>query len=105
MAIAYYRPLLGVPGVEFMLHRTTLYNSIFIYDDEMLINQHVYGVYGYMAPILHLRRVEGGDLFSMYAQSLERVWEMAYPYTPTPESDGARLPDRQDDVDQRAGVV
>src|SRR5262249_11583632 len=38
MALAYYLPLLGAPGVEYHLHRTTLYNSIFIYDDEMLIN-------------------------------------------------------------------
>ncbi len=26
----------------------TLYNSIFVYDDEMLINHHIYGMYGYM---------------------------------------------------------
>lgn len=82
MAIAYYRPLLGVPNIEFRLHRTTLYNSIFIYDNQMLINQHAYGVYGYMAPILHLRKVEGGDLFDMYAQSLERVWQESYPFEP-----------------------
>lgn len=79
MAIAYYRPLVGTPNIEFRLHRTTLYNSIFVYDDEMLINQHAYGVYGYMAPILHLRRVTGGDLFDMYADSLDRVWNASYP--------------------------
>ena len=50
MALAYYLPLAGVPGVEFRLQSETLYNSIFVYDDEMLINQHVYGMYGYMAP-------------------------------------------------------
>lgn len=78
MAIAYYRPLFDLPGIEFRLHRTTLYNSIFRFDDQMLINQHAYGVYGYLAPILHLHRVEGGDLFDMYAQSFERVWKVAY---------------------------
>ncbi|WP_412540233.1 XRE family transcriptional regulator [Longispora sp. K20-0274] len=82
MALAYYRPLLGVPGVEFHLHRTTLYNSIFQYDDQMLVNTHVYGVYGYMAPIVHLRRVEGEDLFDTYAGSFERIWEVSYPYRP-----------------------
>ncbi len=82
MAISYYRPLLGVPNIEFRLHRTTLYNSIFIYDDQMLINQHAYGVYGYMAPILHLRKTEGGDLFGMYCESFERVWEQSYTYRP-----------------------
>ncbi len=59
MALTYYAPLVGIPGVEFRLQRTTLYRSIFVYDEEMLINQHVYGMYGYMAPILHLRRIDG----------------------------------------------
>ncbi|SHH13470.1 XRE family transcriptional regulator [Streptoalloteichus hindustanus] len=80
MALAYYSPLLHVPGVHFHLHRTTLYNSIFRFDDQMLVNQHVYGTYGYVAPILHLRRMEGGDLFETYAKSFERVWEVSYPF-------------------------
>jgi transcriptional regulator with XRE-family HTH domain len=79
MALTYYSPLVGVPGVEFMLHRTSLYNSIFRFDDQMLVNQHLYGTYGYIAPILHLRRVEGGDLFDTYLASFERVWETAAP--------------------------
>jgi len=99
MAIAYYRPLLGVPGIEFRLHRTTLYNSIFVYDDQMLINQHAYGVYGYMAPILHLRQVNGGDLFDMYTRSLERVWEMAYPYVPTEPSGSTPAPGTEHGTD------
>jgi hypothetical protein len=72
-------PLAGASGVEFLLQKETLYNSIFVYDDEMLINQHAYGVYGYMAPILHLRRMEGGDFFGMYIKSFERVWEVSSP--------------------------
>lgn len=79
MALAYYSPLVGIPGVEFRLQHVTLYNSIFVYDDEMLINQHVYGMYGYMAPILHLRHIEGGDFFNMYIRSYERVWETGAP--------------------------
>jgi len=79
MALSYYSPLVGVPGIQFSLHRTCLYNSIFRYDDEMLVNQHVYGTYGYLAPILHLRRVQGGDLFDTYVQSFERVWETGVP--------------------------
>jgi len=31
----------------FHLHQTALYNSIFRYDDQMLVNQHIYGTYGY----------------------------------------------------------
>ncbi|MGH3647010.1 MAG: hypothetical protein ACRDTM_07530 [Micromonosporaceae bacterium] len=82
MALAYYRPLLGVEGVTFHQHQTALYNSIFRYDDQMLINQHALGTYGYMAPILHLRRVEGADLFDTYMKSFERAWEVSYAYEP-----------------------
>jgi phosphatidylserine/phosphatidylglycerophosphate/cardiolipin synthase-like enzyme len=79
MALSYYAPLVGYPGVEFRLQDATLYNSIFVYDDEMLVNQHCYGMYGYMAPILHLRHVEGGDFFDMYIKSFERAWEISSP--------------------------
>lgn len=74
MALAYYRPLVDVEGIEFRLHGTSLYNSIFRYDDQMLVNQHIYGTYGYIAPILHLRKVAGGDLFETYMKSFELVW-------------------------------
>jgi hypothetical protein len=74
MALAYYRPLVDVAGIEFRLHGTSLYNSIFRYDDQMLVNQHIYGTYGYIAPILHLRKVPAGDLFDTYMKSFELVW-------------------------------
>jgi hypothetical protein len=74
MALAYYRPLVDVEGIEFRLHGTSLYNSIFRYDDQMLINQHIYGTYGYIAPILHIRKMAGGDLFETYMKSFELVW-------------------------------
>jgi hypothetical protein len=79
MALSYYAPLADVPGVDFRLQSETLYNSIFAYDDEMLINQHVYGMYGYMAPVRHLRRMDGGDFFDMYLRSFDRVWEISQP--------------------------
>jgi hypothetical protein len=74
MALAYYRPLVDIDGIEFRLHGTSLYNSIFRYDDQILVNQHVYGTYGYLAPILHLRKVPSGDLFETYMRSFELVW-------------------------------
>lgn len=75
MALAYYRPLVGVEGIEFRLHRTSLYNSIFRYDNQMLVNQHIYGAYGYIAPILHLRRMAGADLFETYIRSFDLIWQ------------------------------
>jgi transcriptional regulator with XRE-family HTH domain len=76
-ALVNYSSLFGLPGLEFRLHSTTLYNSIYRADDEMLANGHIYGVGAYMAPVLHLQRVPGGELFDTYAESIERVWESA----------------------------
>ncbi|MEW2546579.1 XRE family transcriptional regulator [Streptomyces sp. NPDC047002] len=78
-ALLNYAPLFGLPGVEFRLHDTTLYNSIYRADDEMLTNGHLYGVGAYMAPVLHIQRVPGGELFDSFTESLERVWQAARP--------------------------
>ncbi len=53
--------------------------SVSATNDEMLIYQHVYGMYGYMAPVLHLHRMDGGDFFDMYIRSFGRVWETSPP--------------------------
>ena len=72
--LALYGPLRGVDGVELRYHTTALYNSIYVFDDEMLVNTHDYGVTAPHAPVLHLRRLSGGDLFDTYSDSYDRVW-------------------------------
>ena len=74
-----YRSLRGFAGVEIRLHDTILYNSIYRADDQLLVNTHVYGVPAANAPVLHLRRVAGGDMVATYADSFERVWSGARP--------------------------
>jgi hypothetical protein len=78
LALMHYRPLLGLPGIEVNVHQTTLYNSIYRFDDEMLVNAHVWGVNAYNAPLMHLRRL-GGGLFDTYAASFEAVWQTSQP--------------------------
>ena len=43
-ALAMYRPLRSVEGVEFRFHSTVLYNSIYRADDQVLVNTHLYGL-------------------------------------------------------------
>ncbi|MHC0432025.1 helix-turn-helix domain-containing protein [Streptomyces sp. O3] len=88
-ALVNYAPLFRLPSVEFRLHNTTLYNSIYRVDNELLANGHVYGVGAYMAPVLHLQRVPGGELFDTYAESVERVWETARRITSPTDYEGA----------------
>lgn len=75
----YLRPLLNVPGIEARRHGTTLYASMFRFDDDLLINNHLYGAPANHSPVTHLHRVLGGRLFDAALASLERVWEVAQP--------------------------
>jgi uncharacterized protein DUF5919 len=78
-ALAFYKPLADVPGVEVRCHATTLYNSIYRFDDEMLVNTHVYGFMAAHAPVMHIRRLSGGDLFETYSESFDSVWSASKP--------------------------
>ncbi|WP_260636023.1 helix-turn-helix domain-containing protein [Streptomyces angustmyceticus] len=79
LALMHYRPLLGVPGIEIRTHGTTLYNSLYRSDDQLLANAHVWGVNAYAAPVWHLRRSGYGGIFDTYARSFEAVWTTAKP--------------------------
>jgi transcriptional regulator with XRE-family HTH domain len=78
-ALVLYRPLRNVDGIEFRLHTTVLYNSIYRADDQILVNTHIYNFPAAQAPVLHLRRVAGGSMVSTYLESFERVWDGATP--------------------------
>jgi len=60
----YLRGVLGLPGVEVRTHGTTLYNSLFRFDQDLLVNGHAYGAVAGQSPVLHLRRVPGGLFIS-----------------------------------------
>ncbi|WP_406197493.1 helix-turn-helix domain-containing protein [Streptomyces europaeiscabiei] len=79
LALMHYRPLVGVPGIEVRTHATTLYNSIYRADDQVLVNAHVWGVNAFGAPVWHLRRSRAGGMFDTYADSFDAVWTTATP--------------------------
>ncbi len=78
-ALVPYTPLVGVAGVEMRFHSSTLYNSLFRFDDELIVNAHVFGVPGPHAPALHLKKLGAGDLFDLYSRSFVGVWKLARP--------------------------
>jgi transcriptional regulator with XRE-family HTH domain len=78
-ALAWYRPVLRTPNLEVRFHSTVLYNSILRFDDQMLVNAHIYGMPAFRAPVLHLRKITGGPLFSTYAECFDKVWDDARP--------------------------
>jgi len=64
---------------EIRLHDTLLYNSIYRFDDDMIVNTHGYGILAAYTPTLRLRRADGA-YFSTYLESFERVWASARPF-------------------------
>jgi len=73
-ALTLYRPLCAMANIEIRLHGSVLYNSIYRADDELLVNQHTYGIPAAQAPVFCLRDTEGGDMTGLYLDSFERVW-------------------------------
>ncbi len=72
--LTYYNQLEGVPGVFVGYHDTALYNSIYKFDNEMLVNTHILGCPAAHAPVLHLKELAGGTMFQTFSDSFDRVW-------------------------------
>ncbi|MFE6397525.1 XRE family transcriptional regulator [Streptomyces alboflavus] len=81
-SLTYYRPLVGYPGCEVRLHDTTLYNSLFRYDDHLLVNPHIWGQPASANPLLQLRRTANAEWFDRYDESFEAVWKTARHWAP-----------------------
>jgi lambda repressor-like predicted transcriptional regulator len=75
--LSYYHELRDIENVAIYFHDTTLYNSIYRFDDEMLVNSHLYGTPAAYAPVIHLHRLTGGEIFDNYASSFDRVLSQA----------------------------
>ncbi len=84
LSLSYLREAQCHPKIEFRLHGTTLYNSIYRFDEDMLVNAHAYGTPASRSIVLHLRSLGGESVFKHYEESFERVWSQAVP----PRDDG-----------------
>jgi transcriptional regulator with XRE-family HTH domain len=83
ISLAYLKETtLGTPGLELRLHSTTLYNSIYRFDGDVLVNAHVYGAGAAHNPVMHFRSLPGGRMVRHYLSSFDRVWASAIPFRP-----------------------
>jgi hypothetical protein len=78
-ALMYYEPLIGQSGVAIHQHDSTLYNSIYKGDDQMVVNTHRFGMNAHATPVLHLKRASAGGLFDGYDESFHDVWRLSWP--------------------------
>lgn len=73
----YLQPIASTPGVDVRLHDTILYNSIYRFDDDVLVNPHVLGAPAGQNPVLHFRYLPGARSFRHYMKSFDYAWERA----------------------------
>jgi transcriptional regulator with XRE-family HTH domain len=76
-AVTLYRSVAKVENVEIRLHQAVLYNSIYRADDELVVNQHAYGIPAAHAPVFCLHDIGREEMASLYRDSFERVWANA----------------------------
>lgn len=84
LVLTYITRAVEHPKVQVKLHDHTLYASLFQFDDDVLINPHVWGSPAGNNPLLHFRRQPGGLLTSSWLAGFERVWNQAVPLTVWP---------------------
>ncbi|MFF3558520.1 XRE family transcriptional regulator [Streptomyces sp. NPDC002574] len=75
----YLEPTMATPGVEVRSHDTILYNSIYRFDDDILVNPHVLGAPAGQNPVLHFRYLPGARTFRHYMRSFDYAWERGRP--------------------------
>jgi len=78
-SLKHFQPLRGIENASIHLHETPMYNSVFRSDDNMFVTPHLYGLSGYAAPLLCIRRLGPGGLFDSFADHFENLWETTKP--------------------------
>jgi hypothetical protein len=76
---SYLQPVSKTPGLEIRLHDTILYNSIYRFDDDVLVNPHVLGAPAGQNPVLHFRYIPGARTFRHYMRSFDYAWDRGQP--------------------------
>ncbi|WP_322755988.1 helix-turn-helix transcriptional regulator [Frankia sp. Cas3] len=83
-----------IPGIEVRLSATNaeahVSRSIFRFDHEALVCEHIADRLGHGSLTFHLRRTQDGGPFDQYAHHLEHLWDGARPWLPTRHTDITR---------------
>ncbi|WP_433728588.1 hypothetical protein ACQP0C_39375 [Nocardia sp. CA-129566] len=87
-ALSMIGPLAETPGCRIGLHTTHLYNSVFRFDDLMLVTPYLVRARGYQHPALYLRKLSPYGLFASFEDQFEQIWGTVTPYLQEVNPDG-----------------
>jgi hypothetical protein len=77
LAIAYARGIQHVDPNAVRLSGATLYASIFRFDEDVLLNTHLWGKAAGDSPVFHFRRQSDRGVATAAIETFERVWKAA----------------------------
>lgn len=80
LALMWLAKVADAPRASVGLHRVHLYNSIFRFDDQMVVTPHLFRAHGYQHPTLHLRRLSPHGIFESFAEQFQQVWDTTQPH-------------------------
>ncbi|WP_062984484.1 helix-turn-helix transcriptional regulator [Nocardia anaemiae] len=80
-ALSMLGQLTNTHGCQIGLHTTHLYNSVFRFDDRMIVTPYLVRARGYQHPALYLRQLSPHGIFSSFADQAEQIWETVAPYS------------------------
>lgn len=75
----YLSEVADLEGVEIRTHGTVLYNSIYRFDDVLLVNVHSHGALAGQSPVMQYKRLPSGSIWQYYMRAFEKVWANGVP--------------------------
>ncbi len=79
IALDYAKPIAAVDPSAVRCSASTLYASFFRFDDDVLVNTHLWGNAACDSPVLHVRLGDNRGVAANALRSFERVWAGAQP--------------------------
>lgn len=79
LAARYTQPIKHADADAVRISGATLYASIFRFDDELLLNTHLWGNPASDSPVFHFRRESDDGIAASAIRSFERIWQAAQP--------------------------
>ncbi|MFE6387229.1 XRE family transcriptional regulator [Nocardiopsis dassonvillei] len=73
-ALLLFQTLLNIEGVEIRTHSTVLYNSVYMTENHILVNQHIYGLPASKSPVIKIDSNISSSMASNYKISFDRIW-------------------------------
>ncbi len=92
VALLWLADLDGLVDVTVGMHQVHLYNSMFRFDDQMIVTPHLFRAHGHQHPALHLRRLSPYGIFESFTEQFQQVWDTVRPVSTMGADRGA--PDR-----------